>query len=137
MRCRALSHGLLLVLLSAPLLLGMGAGGGKEVIQPPVDIHAVLTDRDGTRVDLARINIGGRVDIEGEMGLGTLRVAFENIRSIEFQHGDRDRTLATLQLRTGDVVKLNVRNSLTFYGRTPAGIYEVRARDIARIEFGE
>jgi hypothetical protein len=35
------------------------------------------------------------------------------------------------------VVNLNVRNSLTFYGRTPAGIYEVRARDIAKIEFGE
>jgi hypothetical protein len=137
MHRRALFYGLLFLLFSTPLLLGMGAGGGKDVIQPPVDIRAVLTDRDGTAVDLARFNIGGRVDIEGEMGLGTLRVAFENIRSIQFQHGDRDRTLATVQLRTGDVVKLNVRNSLTFYGRTPAGIYEVRARDVAKIDFGE
>jgi hypothetical protein len=128
---------LLLVLLMAPILLGMGGGGGKDVIQPPVDIHAVLTDRDGTQVDLGRFNIGGRVDIEGEMGRGTLRVGFENIRSIEFHQEDRNRTLATVRLRTGDVVKLNVRNSLTFYGRTPAGIYEVRARDIGKIEFGE
>jgi hypothetical protein len=137
MHRRALFYSLFLVLFSAPLLLGMGGGGGKDVIQPPVDIHAVLTDRDGMRVDLARFNIGGRVDIEGEMGRGTLRVAFENIRSIEFHQEDRSRTLATLQLRTGDVVKLNVRNSLTFYGRTPAGIYEVRARDITKVDFGD
>jgi len=134
-RTRCLS--LLFALLTAPLLLGMGMGGGKDVIQPAVDIHAVLTDRDGTRVDLTRFNIDGRVQLEGEMGRGTLRVAFEDIREIEFREDNRSRTLAVVRLKQGDTVELKVRSSLTFYGRTPVGIYEVRARDIAKVEFGE
>ena len=88
---------LLAALLTAPLLLGMGSTGGKDVIQPPIDIRAVLTDRDGTKVDLSRFNIDGRVDLEGEMGRGTLRIAFEDIREIEF--GDD---------LTGDALRVHV-----------------------------
>jgi hypothetical protein len=71
------------------------------------------------------------------MGRGTLRIAFENIRTIEFRQQNRDHTLAKVTLKNGDTIDVNLRNSLTVYGRTPVGLYEVRARDIAKIEFTE
>ncbi len=127
---------LALVLATVPFVLGMGMlGGGQEVIQPAVDFRATLVDKDGTRVDLCRVNIGGRVQIEGDLGRGSLHIPFENIRRIDFQNDARDRTLATVHLSSGDPVKLKVRNSLTFYGQTPVGLYEVRARDLEHVEF--
>ena len=128
--------GLALVLATLPLLLGMGAiGGGQEVIQPPVDFRATLVDRDGTTVEVSRVNIGGRVQFEGDLGRGSLRVPFANISRIDFHSDSRDRILATVRLRDGAPVNLKVRSSLTFYGQTAVGLYEVRARDLEHIEF--
>ncbi len=118
-----------------PLLLGMGTTGGRDVIHPTMDFHAVLTDRDGTKVDLNRVNVAGDVQLEGDMGRGNLRIAFDNIKSIDFTSDSQDYSRATVHLKSGESVTLRVRNSLMIYGQTNVGVYQIRARDLQNITF--
>ena len=130
------STALLSVLLGTlPMVLGLGTSGGRDVLRPPLDFHATLTDRDGITVDVSRINIGGDVQFEGDMGRGSLRVPFDNIASVDLSADSADYSHAIVHLKTGDVVSLRVRNSLMIYGQTGAGVFQIRARDLQRIQF--
>lgn len=137
MRRRNWTHIALLPILivSAPLLLGLGSSGGKDVIHPAVDFQATLTDRDGTKVDVTRLNISGDVQLEGDMGRGNLRIPFDNIKSIEFGTDSHDYSKAIVHLKAGESVTLRVRNSLTIFGQTNVGIYQIRTRDLQSIQF--
>ena len=119
----------------APLLLGMGTSGGRDVIHPVMDFRAALVDRDGVKVEVNRLNIGGEVQLEGDMGRGNLRIAFDNIQSVEFAAESHDYSRATVHLKSGDSVSLRVRNSLMIYGQTGVGLYQIRARDLQSITF--
>jgi len=114
---------------------GMGMTGGRDVINPAVDFKATFTDKDGTKVDCDRVNVGGDVQLEGDMGRGTLRIAFENIRRVEFTGDGHDYRTATVQLKNGKSVTLKVRSSLAFYGQTSVGLYQIRARELQSIAF--
>src|SRR5947199_264804 len=46
-----------------------------------------------------------------------------------------ERVRAEVTLREGEPVALTLRSSTTFYGRTPAGAYQSRARDLKSVEF--
>jgi hypothetical protein len=137
MRPRDLRTVALLMLLAglAPLMLAMGTTGGRDVMNPVRDFHATLVDKDGTKVDVSRLNIGGEVQLEGDLGRGTLRVAFDNINVIDFSSDSQDYSRAIVHLKNGESVTLRVRNSLMVYGNTPVGIYQVRARDLQSITF--
>jgi hypothetical protein len=137
MRCRfRLPIALVCTLLGgAPLLLGLGTSGGRDVIHPAVDFQGTLTDRDGVKVEVTRLNIGGDVQIEGDMGRGSLRIPFDNIKSVELRADSHDYSLASVHLKNGESVTLRVRNSLTVYGQTSAGVYQIRARDLQSIQF--
>src|SRR5713101_7998834 len=91
-----------LVALTAPVLLGLGTSGGRDVIHPAVDFQATLIDKDGTKVDVSRLNIGGEVQLEGDMGRGNLRITFDNIQSVDFGTDSHDYSKATVHLKTGD-----------------------------------
>ena len=127
--------GVCLVVLATPLLLGLGSTGGRDVIHPAVDFRATLTDKDGTTVDVNRLNIGGDVQLEGDMGRGSLRIAFDNITRIDLGATSADYVTATVQLKTGDTVTLRVRASVMLYGQTSVGLYQIRARDVQSIQF--
>jgi hypothetical protein len=118
-----------------PLLLGMGTTGGRDVIHPVADFHATLTDTDGTKVQVNRLNIGGDVQLEGDMGRGTLRIAFDNIKSVDFAPDSHDYSRATVHLKSGESVTLRVRSSLMIYGQTNVGLYQIRARDLQNVTF--
>ena len=120
---------------ATPLLLGLGSTGERDVIHPAVDFRATLVDRDGTSVEVNRLNIGGDVQLEGDMGRGSLRIAFDNIKRIELDATSHDYSKATVLLKNGDSVTLRVRNSLMIYGQTTVGIYQIRARDLQSIQF--
>jgi hypothetical protein len=136
MRLRNLSRlGLGALVVAAPLLLGLGSTGGRDVIHPAVDFRATLVDRDGTAVVVNRLNIGGDIQLEGDMGRGSLRIAFDNITRIELAANAHDFSTATVQLKNGESVTLRVRNSLMIYGQTAVGIYQIRARDLQSIQF--
>ena len=119
----------------SPLLLGMGTTGGRDMIHPSVDFHAILTDTDGTKVEASRVNIGGDVQLEGDMGRGSLRIAFDNIKSVDFAPESHDYSRATVHLKSGESVNLRVRSSLMIYGQTNVGLYQIRARDLRSITF--
>lgn len=119
----------------SPLLLGMGTTGGRDVIHPVADFRATLTDTDGTKVQVSRLNIGGDVQLEGNMGRGNLRIAFDSIKSIDFAPDSHDYSRATVHLKNGESVSLRVRNSLMIYGQTNVGLYQIRARDLQDITF--
>jgi len=123
------------LVVTMPLLLGLGSTGGRDVIHPAVDFRATLVDRDGTTVAVSRLNIAGDVQLEGDMGRGSLRIAFDNIAHIELSTASHDYSTATVALKNGDTVSLRVRNSLMIYGQTANGIYQIRARDLQSIQF--
>jgi hypothetical protein len=121
-------------------LLGMGGfGGGREEGVPARDFRATLVDVDGNRMDVTRVTTGTDASLEGELGRGRLRVPFDNIARITFQpvESERDRVRATVQLREGEPVGLTLRSSTTFYGRAPGGAYQIRARDLKSVDFGQ
>jgi hypothetical protein len=131
---RALAFGLL-----GLGLLGMGGlGGNREEGQPARDFHAIFTDVDGTRFEVNRVTAGGDATLEGELGRGRLRVPFDNIVRITFKPAEeRDRISADIQLREGEPVTLMVRSATTFYGKIPGGAFQIRARDVKAVEFGQ
>lgn len=133
--------GLAIVLGVAGLgLMGMGGlGGGRDTGTPAHDFRATFTDVDGTRVDANRVTAGGDTSLEGDIGRGHLRVPFDNVSRVTFAPGgeDRDKLRATVQLRQGEPVTMTVRSSTTFYGQTPSGAYQIRARDLKSVDFGQ
>jgi hypothetical protein len=118
-------------------LLGMGGlGGSRDSGLPARDFRAVLTDVDGTRMEVDRLTAGGDTSLEGDFGRGLLRVPFENVSSASFERleGERERVRAKIALREREPVVLTVRGSTTFYGQTPGGAFQIRARDLRSIE---
>jgi hypothetical protein len=118
-------------------LLGMGGlGGSRDSGLPARDFRAVLTDVDGTRMEVDRLTAGGDTSLEGDLGRGQLRVPFDNIGSVSFERleGERERVRAKIALREREPVVLTVRGSTTFYGQTPGGAFQIRARDLRSIE---
>lgn len=118
-------------------LLGMGSmGGTRDSGLPARDFRATLVDVDGTRMTVERFTAGGDTSVEGELGRGRLRIPFDNVKEIRFERvgGDRDRVRAEVVLREGDPVTVTTRGSTTFYGQTPGGAYQIRARDLRSIE---
>ncbi|TMB54426.1 MAG: hypothetical protein E6J56_10950 [Deltaproteobacteria bacterium] len=130
------------LLLTLPVLalgiMGMGGlGGGRETGLPAREFRATFIDADGTRVEATRVTAGGDTNLEGEIGRGRLRVPFDNIGRVRLEAAgeDHDRLKAQVDLREGEPVTLLMRSSTTFYGQTPSGAYQIRARDLKSIDF--
>ena len=87
-------------------------------------------------MEVDRLTAGGDTSLEGEIGRGRLRVPFDNVSNIAFEPlaGERERVRAKIALREREPVVLTVRGSTTFYGQTPGGAYQIRARDLRSIE---
>jgi hypothetical protein len=122
-------------------VLGMGAlgGGGRDAGLPAKDFKATLTDLDGTRIDVTHATVGGDTSVEGDLGRGHLRVPFDGITHIRLEptKEDRDRVKAEIALREGQPVTLTLRSSTTFYGQTPSGAFQIRARDLRSVDFAQ
>ena len=130
------------LLLTLPVLalgiMGMGGlGGGRETGLPAREFRATFIHADGTRVEATRVTAGGDTNLEGEIGRGRLRVPFDNIGRVRLEAAgeDHDRVKAQVDLREGEPVTLLMRSSTTFYGQTPSGAYQIRARDLKSIDF--
>ncbi|HLK10338.1 MAG TPA: hypothetical protein VKW76_03060 [Candidatus Binatia bacterium] len=121
-------------------LLGMGSfGGGDRGVLPPADFHATLTDADGVHIDVSHLTMGGDATLEGDLGRGKMRVPFDTITQIRLEPigQERDRVRAEVNLRSEQPVVLTLRGSATFYGQTPSGAYQIRARDLRAVDFAK
>jgi hypothetical protein len=122
-------------------VLGMGAlgGGGRDTGLPPKDFKVALTDVDGTRVEVTHATVGGDTSLEGDLGRGRLRVPFDGITHIRLEptKEDHDRVKAEIALREGQPVTLTLRSATTFYGQTPSGAFQIRARDLRAVDFAQ
>ena len=127
--------GALAILALALPLLGMGMLGGGAGGAPERNYEAVFVDRDGTRVEAKWVSAGGELALTGELGRGTLRVPFDDIRNVTFKGDDKKALVARVELAEGEPVELELRSSLTFTGQTEVGQYRIRARDLQSVEF--
>lgn len=121
-------------------LLGMGSfGGGDRGVMPAADFHATLTDADGVHLDVTHLTMGGDASLEGDVGRGRMRVPFDSITQIKLEPAgqERDRVRAEVSLRSEQPVVLTLRGSATFYGQTPSGAYQIRARDLRSVDFAQ
>ena len=122
-------------------LMGMGAlgGGGRDTSLPARDFRVTFTDADGTKVEATHASAGGDTSVEGDLGRGRLRVPFDNIAQIRLEPvgQERDHVKADITLREGEPVSLTLRSSTTFYGQTPSGAYQIRARDLRSVDFAQ
>jgi hypothetical protein len=127
----------IVLVIAASGLLAMGGFGGDDAGQPARDYAATFTDADGLAMPATRVTAGGGVTLDGELGRGRLRIPFDNISRITFEPSgtSRDRVDARVQLRDGEPLTLSVRSATTFYGQTPGGAYQIRARDLKAVEF--
>lgn len=129
---------LLFTLCSFLLLTGMGSLGGAPkggIPHPSENFAARVVDRSGTATDLSQFSMDGAVFLEGRRGDGTLAIAFAKIKGIEFAKPAGDMVTATVHLKSGQDVALQVKPGTVFYGDPGYGAFRIDARDLARIDF--
>lgn len=123
------------ILLGALVLLGMG-GGPQGAIPEPEENHAVsLQDRSGTSARVSQFSMDGNVYFEGWLGDGQVTVFFRNLKSVEFGDISGEDVQVRLALKSGETLRVTGRKRARFYGTTPYGNYQIRASDVARIDF--
>jgi hypothetical protein len=129
---------IILIVLVAALLMGMGGLGGEpEGTVPETDenIQARVLDRSGVMTELTRFSMDGKVFLTGQRGSGEITVFFKNILELDFNKVVGEHIPAKLQLQSGEVLDLEVKKRAVFYGDTGYGAFQIRARDVKKIEF--
>jgi len=126
------------ILFTALLLTGMGGLGGEpdgKVPETTENVNARVFDRSGAVADLSRFSMDGNIFLMGKLGDGDISVFFKDLRAIDFDQVTGEYIPAKLQLDSGKALDLKIRKRAVFYGSTGFGAYQIRARDIKRIEF--
>ncbi len=127
-----------LVLLIAPLLMGMGnLGGTPEGTIPKTEenVQAQLVDRSGVSTHLTRFSMDGNVFLSGRRGEGQMNVFFRDLKEVSFGPLSGNDAPADLQLKSGKHVQLKVEKNAVFYGDTGSGTFRISAGDVSRIVF--
>lgn len=123
------------IALGALILLGMGGGPQGSVPEPDENYTVSLQDRSGTRSGVSQFSMDGNTYFEGWLGDGKVTVFFQNLKSVEFGDISGEHVHTLLALKTGETLKVTSRKRAMFYGKTSYGNYQIRASDIARIDF--
>lgn len=127
-----------LVLLTATMLMGMGSlGGAPEGTVPKTEenIKAQIIDRSGVSTELSQFSMGGNVFFEGQRGEGRMSVFFRDLKEVSFGPVSGNEAPADLLLKSGSRLQLKVNKSAVFYGDTGYGAYRISASDVSRIIF--
>jgi hypothetical protein len=126
---------LVLLMVAAPLLLGMG--GFTEV--PPDKVPqtsrsfaATYIDQMDTITECTEASIDGKIFIEGKRGEGNLAVDFEKIKMINFRMKGGELTGQVL-LSDGSETVLAVNKDKKAYGRAKYGAFQIKLSDLKKM----
>lgn len=126
-------------LVALVLLTGMGDLGGAPngaIPETKENLQAVIVDRQGVKTAVSQFSMGGKTFLEGARGSGRVTVDFRQVLSLEFGEPTAGEDIPVhLSLREGEPLRLQVKKAAVFYGSTGYGTYQIRARDVQRIEF--
>ena len=129
---------LLLLLVAAIFLTGMGNLGGAPVGTVPKveeEIKAKVTDQSGVVTTLEHFSLDGQTVIEGERGHGSVTIQLRDISTLTFLPTEaKDKISATIKLKNGQEVPLQLRKRLFFNGSTGYGAFIIRAAEVKLIE---
>ena len=127
--------GFLLLILSLPLLLGMGSQGGTPADKIPVPakkFKATFVDQTDVATQCADVSIDGSTSLQGNVGEGTYTVSFENIREVVFrQHAER--LFGLVKMPDGNSIELVIGKDKKAYGRTKFGTFQIRLNDLKKM----
>jgi hypothetical protein len=124
------------LLLSVPLLLAMGSGdseGPTRIPEPRSNYRVILTDMQGTQLELTEFSIEGQDFFLGKLGQGELAVAFAKVKQAELANMNGKLT-ATLTLKDDKRVKLAVKPKLLATGKSAYGNFRISLNEVQRIE---
>lgn len=127
---------ILMLLLAAALLSGMGGVGGQPAGKTPEtseDIKAQLVDRQGVAIELTQFSMDGNVSIQGDIGSGDLSLPLSRISRIEFGELRGEKVPVVLHLKSTEKVELDLRKRAIFYGKMGDGAYRIRADEVREI----
>lgn len=129
---------LLILLAAAIFLTGMGNLGGAPVGTVPKveeEIKAQVTDQSGVVTTLEHFSLDGQTVIEGDRGNGSVTIQLRDIDTLTLRPADvKDKISATVKLKDGQEVQLQLRKRLFFNGSTGYGAFVVRAADVKLIK---
>lgn len=127
--------GFLLLILSFPLLLGMGSRGGPaddKIPVPEKKFTATFIDQMDVTTQCTDVSIGGSTSLQGNIGEGIYTVSFENIREVVFrQHAER--LYGQVKMPDGNSIELVIGKDKKAYGRTKFGTFQIRLNDLKKM----
>lgn len=109
-------------------------GAVTRIPVPAREFRAVLTDVNGTTVELSRFTMAGEVFVWGDLGAGQISVAFEDVLALTVARAGRDeRRVLVVQVRDTQPVRVEVDDDVAWFGRTAWGNYRVETSDVSEI----
>ena len=129
---------LLFLLVAAIFLTGMGNLGGAPVGTVPKveeEIKAKVTDQSGVVTTLEHFSLDGQTLIEGDRGNASVTILLRDIETLTLHPAEaKDKISATIKLKDGQEVQLQLRKRLIFNGSTGYGAFVIRAVDVKLIQ---
>ena len=141
------SPGCWLLLFAAVWLMGLSGGGngdsGSSIPIPQENFTVTVADRSGQQLEAKRFTWEGKVQFRGQLGNATITLPFSKVKSVKVEpiggekSGDKGAALikASVALRSGDTVQVQLDRTSKCYGETKFGNYEIFLKDVASIEF--
>ena len=125
-----------LLLVIAPLLLGMGGGGAplSDTIPRPKENYAAdLLDRQGLVTHLTLFSCNGKTFFPLERGEGMLMVPFAKVSRVKFGEDKGPEVEASIQIEGNKTLEGRLPRTLLCTGATEFGNYQVEARGLREI----
>ena len=126
----------LVLMLAMPAWAGLFGGNEapRRIPVPARDFSAVVLDEAGVRTELDRVTLDGEVFLFGAHGKAQVAVPFEDIVSVRFEDIDEDHTAATITVKQGEPVTLELDADRPIFGKARFGNYRIEVQDMETLE---